>query len=167
LKGEKMEKIYEKYAKKVYKYIYALSRNNDVAEEILQETFYSAIKNIKNFKNECSTYTWLCTIARNKWKDYLKHQKKISFVSIYDLPEINEKLAKDNLEDTFQQKEMLVNLHKKIHNLPFQMQEVMLLRLYTNLTFKDISQIFGKTEQWTKTMFYRAKAKIKEEFKDE
>ena len=97
----------------------------------------------------------------------MKHKKKISFVSLYDLTEIDQKFAKDTLEDDLHQRETLINLHKKIHNLPPQMQEVMFLRLYTNLTFKDISQIFGKTEPWAKTMFYRAKSKIKEEFKDE
>lgn len=162
-----MEEIYEKYAERIYKYIYALSRNNDIAEEILQETFYSAIKNIKSFKNECSMYTWLCTIAKNKWKDYLKKHSKISFISLQESTEVLEKYETTNLEDTFQQKELILNLHKKIHKLPQTMQEIIFLRLYTDLSFKDIARIFGKSEQWAKTMFYRAKLKIKEDLKNE
>ena len=71
-----MEELYENYALKIYKYIYSLCGNHDITEEILQETFYSAIKNIKQFKNQSSIYTWLCVIAKNKWKDYIKKNKK-------------------------------------------------------------------------------------------
>ncbi|MEG0578504.1 MAG: sigma factor, partial [Niameybacter sp.] len=50
---EKFEDIYEKYFLDVYKYVLSLSRNNHIAEEITQETFFKALKNIDNFEGKC------------------------------------------------------------------------------------------------------------------
>ena len=57
-----MEEIYKEYSKKIYSYLLSLTNNPDIAEELLQETFYSAVKNIKKFRNESSLKTWLYTI---------------------------------------------------------------------------------------------------------
>ena len=71
-----MEEIYKEYSKKVYRYLLTLTNNEDVAEELLQETFYSAVKNINKFRKESSIKTWLYVIAKNKWIDYCKKEKK-------------------------------------------------------------------------------------------
>lgn len=71
-----MEEIYKEYSKIVYTYLLSLTCNSELAEELMQETFQSAIKNINNFRNESSMKTWLCKIAKNKWFDYLKNTKK-------------------------------------------------------------------------------------------
>ena len=71
-----MEEIYKKYSKLVYKYLYTLTRDIEISEELTQETFYSAIKNLKNFRNECKISVWLCQIAKHKWIDYLSNNKK-------------------------------------------------------------------------------------------
>ena len=65
-----MEEIYKEYSKIVYTYLLSLTCNSELAEELMQETFYSAIKNINKFRNESSMKTWLCKIAKNKWFDY-------------------------------------------------------------------------------------------------
>lgn len=68
-----MEEIYKKYYLKIYKYLLYLSHDQDLAEELTQETFYKAIININKFRGDCKLETWLCIIARNL---YYKHQKK-------------------------------------------------------------------------------------------
>jgi RNA polymerase sigma-70 factor (ECF subfamily) len=62
-----MEEIYERYSRLVYNYLYTLTKNVELSEELSQETFYSAIKSINKFKNECNISVWLCQIAKNKW----------------------------------------------------------------------------------------------------
>lgn len=158
-----IEKIYEKYAIKIYKYIYAFSQNHELSEEILQETFYSAIKNVKNFKNESSIYTWLCTIAKNKWKDYLKRNKKIKFISLDD-EEITDNSV---IEEKVYNKQKIIKLNQIIHKFNEETREVLILRLYANLSFKEIGKVFGNSEQWARTTFYRGKLRIKEELKNE
>ena len=158
-----IEDIYEKYASKIYKYIYAFSHDYDVAEEILQETFYSAIKNANKFRNESSIYTWLCKIAKNKRKDHLKKNKKIKFISLDEI-EISDNTT---IEEEVYNNQKINSLNKAILKCNEETKEVLILRLYANLTFKDIGKVFQKTEQWARTTFYRGKLKIKEELKDE
>ena len=156
-----MEEIYEKYASKVYKYIYALCRNNELTEEILQDTFYSAIKNINNFKQDSSMYTWLCVIAKNKWKDYLKRKNKLEFIPY------EEELIKDKSIQNTDNREEILRLYEAMHALDSITKEIVLIRLHTDLSFKEIGGLFGKSEQWARTNFYRGKLKIREELKDE
>lgn len=156
------EEIYEKYASKIYKYIYALCQNNEIAEEILQDTFYNALKNIKKFNGNSSIYTWLCTIARNNWKNYLKRKSKIQFVSLED-NDISTVQDIENIEN----KQELYRFYEAMHKLDSITKEILLIRLHTNLNFKEIGNLFGKTEQWARNRFYRGKLKVKEEISNE
>ncbi len=155
------EEIYEKYASKLYKYIYALCQNNDVAEEILQDTFYSALKNIENFKGNSSIYTWLCTIAKNNWKNYLKRKSKIKFVSL------EEDLLNFKYDENLEDRQDILKIYEAMHKLDSTTKEILLIRLHSNLSFKEIGTLFGKSEQWARTNFYRGKLKIREELKSE
>ena len=65
-----MEEIYKEYSKYVFNYLLSFTNNVEIAEELMQETFYSAIKNIHKFRNDSSLKTWLYRIAKNKWIDY-------------------------------------------------------------------------------------------------
>ena len=66
-----MEQIYEQYFETVYKYLFCLTRNSDIAEELTQETFYRAVKKINTFKEDCKISVWLCQIAIKTVKEYL------------------------------------------------------------------------------------------------
>ena len=74
---QNIEKIYEQYFETVNKYLFCLTRNSDISEELTQETFYKAVKNINSFKGECKISVWLCQIAKNLWFDYCKKNKKV------------------------------------------------------------------------------------------
>ena len=160
-----MEEIYKEYSKIVYNYLLSLSCNSEVAEELMQETFYNAVKNINKFRNESSMKTWLCRIAKNKWIDYLKKTKTVSEVSI---DEIEEKfILVNSFEDEFTDQEKVIDLYKKIHNLDEKTREVIYLRIRADLGFKEIGDIMGESEAWARVTFYRAKVKLKEEFDNE
>ena len=160
-----MEEIYKEYSKIVYNYLLSLTCNSEIAEELMQETFYSAVKNINKFRNESNIKTWLCKIAKNKWIDYLNKSKKTSEIAI---DEIEEKfLLVNSFEDEFSNKEAVIDLYKKIHNLDEKTREVIYLRIRADLNFKEIGLIMGETENWARVTFYRAKVKLKEEFDNE
>ena len=76
-----IETIYKEYFQTVYKYLICLTHNEDIAEELTQETFYKAIQKINTFKNNCKISIWLCQIAKNLWYDELKKNKKIKDIS--------------------------------------------------------------------------------------
>ena len=72
-----IEKIYTENVETVRKYLFCLTHNDDIAEELTQETFYRAIRKINSFKNNSKISTWLCQIAKNLWFDELKKNRKV------------------------------------------------------------------------------------------
>ncbi len=159
-----MEEIYKEYSKKIYSYLLSLTNNPDIAEELLQETFYSAVKNIKKFRNESSLKTWLYTIAKNKWIDYCKRTKKLNEVEITE--NSDDISSNTTLEEDYLNKNELFNICKRIHKMDEKTKEVVYLRIFTNFSFKEIASIIGKTEEHARTIFFRAKNKLKEDLKD-
>lgn len=160
-----MEELYKEYSKVVYNYLLTLTNSVEITEDLTQETFYSAVKNINKFKKQSSVKTWLCKIAQNKWIDYCKKVQKSNEISISDLNQDN--LLTDSFEYEYLSKEQLLDIHKRIYDLEEKTKEIIYLRICTNLTFKEIGTIIGKSEEWTRTTFYRAKIKLKEDLKNE
>lgn len=158
-----IEKLYNEYFKTVYKYLICLTHNKEIAEDLSQETFCKAIDKIDTFKGKCKISVWLCEIAKNLWLNELKKNKRIV------LTEKQEELVdiKYNIEDRFLLEQDKIDLHKKIYNLDSQVKEIFYLKLFANLTFKEIGEIMGKSEVWARVNFYRGKEKIKESEENE
>ena len=71
---DSMEEIYMKHGKMIYGFLLTRTRDPGLAEELTQETFYQAVKHIGGYKGESSISTWLCAIAKNLWRDYLRRK---------------------------------------------------------------------------------------------
>ena len=157
---QSLEEIYKMYSRRVFLFLMCKINDDQLAEELTQETFFQAVQCIDRFEGNSSVLTWLCGIAKNVWLNYLKkHQEILSIdndvVEIADKKEVNVQ---------WEQKEIL----QLIHNMSEPMREVMYLRLISNLSFAEIGEIIGKTENWTRVTFFRGKQKIvKEILKDE
>ncbi len=156
---QNIEEIYNKYARIVYKYIFCMTKDEDVAEEIVQDTFLTAVEKIDSFKGESKISTWLCQIAKYKWYDRLKKHKKV--LPLEDL-EKNQSLE-NILEEDFWQKENRKELFKKMQKLDEQTRNVMYLRILGDFNYDEIADIMGKTSNWARVTFFRGKQKIKEE----
>ena len=155
LKVQSLEEIYEIYSKKVYLFLLSKTNNEHLAEELTQETFFQAVQCIDRFKGNSSILTWLCGIAKNVWLKYLrKHPDTLPLED--NIPETN---GKKEINVQWEQKEIL----QLIHALNEPVREVMYLRLISNLSFAEIGEIIGKTENWTRVTFFRGKQKIVEE----
>ena len=155
---QNIEKIYEEYFETVNKYLFCLTHNNDISEELTQETFYKAVKKINTYKGECKMSVWLCQIAKNLWLDYCRKSKK--FVNTQE--ETLDKEVLDTLEEQIISKEEKMFLYKKMQCLDEKAREVLYLRLTGELSFKEIGIILNRTENWARVTFYRAKNKLKE-----
>ena len=157
---QNIEEIYRQYFKTVYKYLFCLTHNESMAEELTQETFYNAIKNIGKFKGECKISVWLCQIAKHLWYKELKKKKKLFMIEEnYTEAEIE---SGENVEDNIIEKENKQQLYKSIDKLDDKTKEVIKLRIQGEFSFKEIAEIIGKTENWCRVTFYRGKEKIKE-----
>lgn len=151
-----MEKYYKENGRKVFLYLMTLCGDTDTAEELTQETFYRALRSIKNYKGESSVYTWLCSIARNAWLEELRKRRKGSSEEISELMEDSSPRPDEAAESA----DGRLRLLKKIHSLPETEKEIILLRASQELSFREIGEIFGKTENWARVTYYRAKQKL-------
>lgn len=153
-----IEKIYEEYFETVNKYLFCLTHNNDISEELTQETFYRAVKKIHTYKGECKISVWLCQIAKNLWYDQCRKNKKI-----VDTQEPIEKVqALDILEEQVILKHEKISLYQKMQSLDERTREVIYLRITGELSFKEIGMILNQTENWARVTFYRGKNQLKE-----
>lgn len=157
---DSMEQIYMKHAKTVYGFLLSKTQDPDLSEELTQETFFQAIKGIDKFQGNCSMSTWLCAIAKNLWREYLRKQAKET-----DLPEGND--LSPPITGSMSLEWDTIDVLKAIHLLSDPMREVMYLRLISNLTFGQIGEIMGKSENWARVTYYRGKEKIIKEVNHE
>ena len=182
---QSLEEIYQKYALRVYKYLLSLCHNEDVAEEITQETFYQAVKCIDRFDGSCHISTWLCAIAKNQLLAYQRKNPVMDNVDdvlgkiALDDSGSNKYITKDfgtamangqkdsslskSAEATVMQSFDRIELMKKLHLCPEPFREVLYLRIFGNLSFREIGEIMGKTENWARVTFYRGKEKLRKE----
>ncbi len=158
-----IEEIYNENANIVYKYIFCLSQNEELSEEITQETFAIAIKELNKFRGDCKVSVWLCQIAKHLWYKELKKNKLKRQVPLDD---VKENIISDELEEQYFLKEDKLQLYKSMQKLDSKTKEVMYLRLMGNLNFNEIAEILNKTPNWARVIFFRGKQKIKEERKD-
>lgn len=156
---QNMEEIYKEYFETVKKYLFCLTHNNDIAEELTQETFYKAVKNIQTFKDDCKISVWLCKIAKNTWLDSIKKNKNIKDMADNELFEIE---SLETTDETVISNQGKLELYKKIQKLDEKTRDVIYLRITGDLNFKEIGDIFNKTENWARITFYRGKQKLKE-----
>lgn len=150
------EEIYLKYYQSVYRYLLSITKNTTIAEDITQETFYKALKNINKYNPDYKMLTWLCNIAKNTY--YSIYSKNKVLVNIEEDIKDMETDIINNIISTETNEEIL----KIIHTLEEPYKEVFTLRVYGELSFKQISNIFMKTESWARVTYYRSKLKIKE-----
>lgn len=159
---QKIEEIYNKYYTVVYKYLLCLTKNVDIAEELTQETFCKAIKKIHTFKGNSKISVWLCEIGKNLWYDQLRKQK-YKTVSYTELEDLDLSENRESIENEYINKEEVSETNTKIDKLDLLSRRVVYLRVNSDMSFKEIGEILGKTDTWARVTFYRAKQKIKED----
>lgn len=151
------EDIYENYFHDVYLFILAMSKDPHIAEEITQETFFKALKELKNFRGTCSVKSWLCQIAKNLYISYTRRKKPTATTETLDyIPD------ETDVEGTCIQKDEALSIYRVLHLLDEPYKEVFVLRTLGELSYKEISDIFGKHENWARVTYHRAKVKIQE-----
>ena len=155
-----IELIYKEYFDTVYKYLFCLTHDANSSEELAQETFFRAVKNIHKFKGNCKMSTWLCQIAKNLWYDEIKKNKKIENFNEEDLLFKAENFS--NPEEETVSKDNKLEIYKRLQKLDKTTREEIYLRITGDLSFKEIGTILNKTENWARVTFYRGKQKLKE-----
>lgn len=150
-----IETAYTQHAKDVYRYLFSLTHNEDLAEELTQETFFCAMRTMSNYDGTCKVSVWLCQIGKHLWYQWLAKHSRWKQVELTD-----EIAGSESPEKSVLLHMEKAALYKAIHSLSEPMREVVHMRLTGEFSFAEIGEILGKNESWARTTFYRAKQKI-------
>ena len=153
------DQIYRESADVVYRYLFSLTHNQDLSEELTQQTFYEALRQAGKYRGDAAPSTYLCGIAKNLLKKESARRAKQAHVPLEDAELL---LHTDSAEAQALQNDRQANLFRRIHRLPERMREVVYLRLAGELPFAEIGMILGESETWARVTFYRAKQKLME-----
>ena len=154
--GDNSEKLYEAYYMRVFSYAMTLTKDRPWAEEITQETFFRAFSKQKDFRGEASEMTWLCTIAKNFFVDEQRRRKKTEPIP-EELPQEGR-----SIEQKAMDRDASFRIHMALHDLEEPYREVFELRIFGELSFREIGMIFVKTENWARVTYHRARLKLQE-----
>ena len=153
------EQVYKKYYSIVYRYLLSLTKDDSMAEEIAQETFYKALKNINKYNPEMKMLTWLCAIAKNTYFTELKRQSRHEVLE-------DDIISEESIMDQIILKEESSEIMQVVRQLEEPYKKVFSLRTFGEYSFKQIGDHFRKTESWARVTYHRSKTKIKERLKN-
>lgn len=155
-----MEAVYQEYTELVYRFLYSHTHDADWSQELMQETFLRAVDSVARYDGSCKLSVWLCQIAKHILWQELRRKKRMDFM---ELPEELPDTSGTDGETSVIRTENTQELYHAIHLLPELEKEVVLYRMAGELSFRQIGEILGKSENWSRTVFYRAKQKIRKE----
>lgn len=156
MNNEACEKLYDACYMRVFSYAMTIARDRHLAEEITQETFFRAFSKLDGFRGESDEVTWLCSIAKNLLSDELRRRSRSG-----ELPEQAESRER-SVEQAVAERDDSFRVHMALHAMEEPFREVFELRVFGELSFQQVGRIFGKTENWARVTFHRARAKLKE-----
>ena len=152
-----MDELYRAHANMIYRYLLALSGDVHTAEELTQEAFYQAVRCIDRYDGSCKETTWLCAIAKNLYQAWQRKHWRETEVLEDSLP--SDKTPESDVLHRLEYLELL----QQIHTLEEPGREVLYLRLFGQLSFREIGEVLHKSENWARVTFYRGKEKLKKE----
>lgn len=158
------EEIYRTYFNDVFVYIRKLSGDENIAEEITSQTFFKALSSINKFRGECDVRVWLCQIAKNCYFTYLKKNSKTE--NIDDIQVLNIQDFTCDINEIISNKEQSKRIQTVLHTIPEPYKEVFMWRVFAELNFKEIGQIFDKSDNWACVTYHRARNMIKEKLEE-
>ena len=156
------EQVYDLYFRDVYRYILKLSGSEHVAEEITSDIFFKALRSIGKFRGSCDMRVWLCQIAKNCYYSHLKKERRAERVEDWE----GLSAPGESLEEQLGRRDEAMGLQKILYGVPDPYKEVFLWRVYADLSYKQIGQVFGKSENWACVTYHRARAMIRKRWEE-
>lgn len=160
------DELFSAYYKDIYRYLYSLCRDVSLAEDLTSEVFLEVVKSINSFRAESDVKTWLFSIARYRWLNYLRRKKRT--IQTAELDELTEREHPNavSAEKTTLDRELIERIYAIINGERDRPREVALLRI-DGYSFYEIGRRLGISENSARVMFFRTKEKIRETLKKE
>jgi RNA polymerase sigma-70 factor, ECF subfamily len=151
--------IYDLYVKKIYEFIYFKTHHKQIAEDLTSQTFLKSLENIRKYDFRKGKFSsWLYAVARNTVIDHYRTQKHD--LNIEDAWDIS---SDDNILSDAENKEEIKKLKSHLKKLTGDQRDVIILRVWNDMSYREISEIIGKSEANCKMIFSRATEKIRKE----
>ncbi len=158
------EGLYDACYMQVYSFLLTMSRDRNLSEELTAQTFYKAMTSKSEFRGEAKALTWLCAIAKNLYADEQRRRARQSEADPEEAASGREAVP---MEDSALDRDMAFRIHMILHDMPEPYKEVFQLRVFGELSFREIGRIFAKTETWARVTYHRARLKIQERMGDD
>ena len=156
-----LAELFKKYYVDVYKYLYSLCHDPPLAEDLASEVFLDVVKSISTFRGESDIKTWLFSISRHKWLDYLKKKKRqIQTESIHDLYDIAELGSPDEVNEIADLIQKLLSGESSL------IRDVVQMRI-NGFSYYEIAVKHKISENSARVAYFRAKTKIKKHLEKE
>ena len=155
-----LDEVYSKFSGTVTSYLLRLCGNQQLAEELTQETFYQAVRCIGRFDGKSSISTWLCSIARHLYYDYLRKQKPT-------VPVTDTIPSPEDFTDRIENRDQAMHAHRVLHALEEPFREVFTLRTFCDLSHSQIAELFGKSESWSRVTYFRARQMLQKAIRED
>ena len=158
---KELERLYKEFQPKMYAFFLIKTNSQAVAEDLTHDVFYEACKSIHSFQRTSTLQTWLFSIANNLLKKYYRsHRYETNLHSIMT----NEvKSSNPSMEDMLVMNEDTVSLIRQIQALDDLPKEIVVLRAFGELSFSEIGELVGKSENYVRVTFHRTKIKLKQD----
>ncbi|TYP74887.1 RNA polymerase sigma factor [Paenibacillus methanolicus] len=157
MSDELFRELMEKYGQDVWNVAFVLTKSRDLADDIAQDVFLSAYRNIDRFRGESSIKTWLLTIARNTAINY---RRTAFFRKVSLMPWIDNKGSNPSAERLVMERTAISDLWQAVMKLPVKFREVLLLHVKYEMPLKDIAKLLDVSEGTVKSRLSRARQKV-------
>lgn len=143
-----IELLILRYKNKVYSYINLYIRNRDIADDIFQDTFLKVVQSVRmgRYQDDGRFISWVLRIAHNLIIDHFRHEKQSGLIlnEDYESDLFNSyKLCEDNIENTMLKQQVMSDIRMLVRELPDDQREVVIMRHYTGMSFKEIADMTG------------------------
>lgn len=150
----KLDELYRQIQPRIYAYFFARTLNREAAEDLTHEAFYQAMKSMSSFSGRSSVQTWIFTIARHVLSKYYRSKSYgQSLASKLEQEQNQQKAGSNAAEELVIRKEEQKKLLDAIHQLDELSREIIILRIYGELSFKEIGELTGKSENMPELPF--------------
>jgi RNA polymerase sigma-70 factor, ECF subfamily len=155
-----LDAIYRDYREMVYRFIYRMCSNANLAEELTQETFYQATRSWSHFIGKCNVSTWLCAIAKRLYYGSLRKPRELSY-------EDTSGCCEADVAESLLTVDRQMMAQRQLHCLPEPYREVFTLRTFCDLSHQQIGGLFGRSDSWARVTYYRARQMLAQAIKEE
>ncbi len=152
------ETVYRTYFRDVELYLRAICKDEGLAEELTEQVFFQAMKALPQFRGDCDVRTWLCAMGKNCYLSHLRRTRPSEDIDELQIPD-----PRASIEEQIIDRSQAMAIHRLLHELPEPYKEVFSLRVFGQLPFEDIGNLFGRTANWACVTYHRARRKIQEQ----